>query len=154
MNTTLFYTVWAFASGVLIPVMASLNGGLARGIGGPQWASVILFAVGFAATLTTALVARVPPPTLANLAAANPAQYIGGLVMAFYILSITYLGPRLGLARAIMLVVVAQIFTSAAIDHFGWLGGAVRRITPVKLAGIFVMLTGLAMAQGWLFAKR
>lgn len=154
MNTTLVYTIWAFASGVLIPVMASLNGGLARHLGGPQWASVLLFAVGLSATLAWAIVSRAPFPNGAQFAAPSTPQFLGGLVMAFYILSITYLAPRFGVARAVMLVVVAQIFTSAAIDHFGLFGAMARRLNPVKLLGIVIMITGLAMAQGWLFAKR
>jgi transporter family-2 protein len=154
MNTTVLYTIWAFAAGVFIPVMASLNGGLARHLGGAPWAAAVLFSVALSVTLASALITRAPLPGATNFAAASPAQLLSGVVIAFYILSITYLAPRLGVARAVMLVVVAQIFTSAAIDHFGLVGAAVRRLTPVKLLGLGVMLTGLAMAQGWLFAKR
>jgi bacterial/archaeal transporter family-2 protein len=50
------YAIWAFAAGALIPLMALLNAGLARTVGGQVQATVVLFAVGLAASLLLALI--------------------------------------------------------------------------------------------------
>ena len=42
MGGAIGYAVWAFTSGALIPVMAILNGGLGRALGGPPPQSVLL----------------------------------------------------------------------------------------------------------------
>jgi transporter family-2 protein len=49
--TTVSYALWAFAAGALIPLMAILNAGLARAVGGPVQAAVCLFTVGLLTSL-------------------------------------------------------------------------------------------------------
>ena len=53
--STLAYGGWALAAGVMIPVMAALNGSLGRVLGSAAWAAAILFGVGLIATLGVAL---------------------------------------------------------------------------------------------------
>ncbi len=86
---------WAFAAGMLIPVMAALNGALGRAIGSPTWAAVALFAIGLVATLAFTLATSGGPP-FATLSRARPEQFLGGLIVAFYVLSVTYLTPKRG----------------------------------------------------------
>ena len=140
------YGVWAFAAGVLIPVMAALNGGLGRAIGSAAWAAVILFTVALAASLVAAGAQSGPPRTEA-LAAVRPEQLGAGLVVAFYVLTATYLTPRFGVAPTILCVVAAQIVTAAVIGHFGWLGAPVQRMDVLRLAGLALMLGGLFLTQ-------
>ncbi len=59
----------------------------------------------------------------------------------------TLLAPRFGIGNAILLVMTAQIFTSALIDHFGLLGAAIRPVTAPRIAGLVIMLAGLALTQ-------
>src|SRR5580693_5167064 len=112
--TTWGYGAWAFCAGVLIPVMAAQNAHLGRSIGSPGWATALLCAVALAASLVFAVVSSGAPP-VAQLSRAPLTQLLAGLVMSFYVLSATYLAPRFGLAPTILLVVVAQIVTSATV---------------------------------------
>lgn len=71
----------------------------------------------------------------------------GGLIVAFYVLSVTLLAPRFGIGNAILFVMVAQIFTSAAIDHFGLFGAILRPVSLLRAGGLAVLLLGLVISQ-------
>lgn len=144
--TTWIYAAWAFAAGALIPVMATLNGGLGRGLGSPQWATVVLMAVGFAAALGFAALSGAAPNWTA-LRHAPPHQYLGGLIVAFYGVSATYLTPRFGVGPTILFVVAAQIVISALIGQFAWLGAARQPIDVQRAIGLALMIFGVMLVQ-------
>lgn len=139
------YAVWAFAAGALIPVMAVLNANLARAAGNPAIAAATLFAVGFIASLTVALASGVHG--VGGLFSARPQFFVGGIIVAFYIVSVTMLAPRFGVGNAILFIMTAQVFTSAAIDHFALFGAPSRPIDGLRIAGLVLLLAGLAVTQ-------
>jgi len=141
------YALWAFAAGALIPLMAILNAGLARGAGGPVQASVILFAIALLASLLVAAIATARIPEFADLVRTPPCRYAGGLIVAFYVLSITFLAPRFGIGNAIMFAVTAQLLSSAAIDHFALAGAALRPLTALRLLGLIIVIIGVVLTQ-------
>lgn len=144
--TTWIYAGWAFAAGMLIPVMATLNGGLGRGLGSPEWATVVLFAVGLAAALTIAAL-KSTPLHWGSFRHVPPIQYVGGLIVAFYALSATYLTPRFGVGPTVLFVVVAQILTSALIGQFGWFGAPRQPIDMQRAVGLALTVLGVLMVQ-------
>jgi transporter family-2 protein len=141
------YAIWAFAAGALIPLMATLNAGLARAAGGQVQATVILFAIGLSASLLLALTTAVRLPDLHALARLAPHQYAGGLIVGFYVLSITFLAPRFGVGNAILFAVMAQLITSALIDHFAFAGATLRPLTIMRAAGLLIVITGVVITQ-------
>ena len=145
--STVSYALWAFAAGALIPLMAILNAGLARGVGGPIQAAVILFATGLVASLLVAATAAVRIPQLSAIAGIAPAQYAGGVIVAFYVLSITFLAPRFGVGNAILFAVTAQLFSSAVIDHFALAGAALRSLTTLRVVGLTIVISGVVLTQ-------
>ena len=52
--------------------------------------------------------------------------FLAGLLVAFYVLSITWVAPRFGLGNAIMCVLLGQLISAAVIDQFGLMGAMVR----------------------------
>lgn len=145
--TLLVYAAWAFAAGALIPLMAILNAGLARTTGGIIQATVILLAVGLLAALAVSLLAGARLPGFGTYSAIAPRQYAGGFIVAFYVLSITFLAPRFGVGNAILLAVTAQLITSAFIDHFALAGAALRPITLVRGVGLGIVIVGVVITQ-------
>ncbi|MGA2777226.1 MAG: DMT family transporter [Steroidobacteraceae bacterium] len=145
--TTMTYAAWAFAAGALIPLMAILNGGLARAAGGTIQATVLLFATGLLASIALAISTAAHIPNLQALVRIAPAHYAGGLIVGFYILSITFLAPRFGVGNAILFAVTAQLLTSAVIDHFALAGAALRPITLVRAAGLIIVVGGVVITQ-------
>ena len=139
--------IWAALAGAFIPVMAILNGRLGKSMGEALHASVILFGVGFLFCLTVALVLTKSLPHATDLANAKPIEYLGGLIVGFYVISATLLAPRIGLANFIVCAVSAQIIISVVIDHFGLLGAMVRPVSMTRLIGIGLLIAGIIVTQ-------
>jgi bacterial/archaeal transporter family-2 protein len=144
--STVSYALWAFAAGALIPLMAILNAGLARAVGGPVQATVILFAIGLVTSLLVAATTTVRIPELRTMVHI-PTQFAGGLIVAFYVLSITFLAPRFGVGNAILFAVTAQLLSSAVIDHYALAGASLRPLTSTRILGLTIVIIGLVLTQ-------
>lgn len=142
---TLGYAAVMIAAGIAIPVMAAMSGTLGRHLDSAPAATAILFAVALMiATVTTFATGA---PELAKIAVAPRHLLLGGACVAFYALSITFIGPRFGVANAILCVLLGQMICSAAIDHYGLLGAPVVPLSTARAAGIFLMAIGLFLAR-------
>jgi len=119
----------------------------ARCVGGPIPAAVILFATGLVASLLVAATATVRMPELSAVARIAPIQYAGGVIVAFYVLSITFLAPRFGVGNAILFAVTAQLFSAAVIDHFALAGAALRPLTILRVVGLAIVISGVVLTQ-------
>ncbi|MEH6519300.1 MAG: DMT family transporter [Halioglobus sp.] len=133
-------------AGVGIPVMAALNGGLGTKLDNPVQAATILFTLALACCLVL-LWLQPRELTVDLVAAAPPHFYLGGLLVAFYVLAITWIAPIIGVGNAIMLVLTGQLFASALIDHSGWLGAPVSPLSSVRAVGILLMALGILLAR-------
>lgn len=132
-------------AGVGIPIMAALNGSLGARLASPATAAAILFAVGFAAAAATSLASG--GPSRAIIGAAPWPYYMGGAIVAFYILSITAIGPRFGIANAVFFVILGQIVAATIIDHFGLFGAAAAPVTMQRAVGVTLIAIGALIAR-------
>jgi transporter family-2 protein len=147
MKTTSLLWLLAFVAGALIPVQAAANAALSKSIqGNVPFAALILFVVAGVATAVGALLAGGQIPSAAALRAAPWWSYIGGLIVAFYVFSITFLAPRLGVGTAIALIVTGQVVAALTIDHFGLLGSLTFPLTPGRMVGAVLMAVGVFLA--------
>jgi transporter family-2 protein len=145
--STVSYALWAFAAGAMIPLMAILNAGLARATGGPILATAILLATGLLAVVLLAVITATRLPEVQSVLRIAPIQYAGGLIVAFYILSITYIAPRFGVGNAILFAVTAQLVTSALIDQFALAGASQRPVTALRAIGLLIVVAGVLLTQ-------
>jgi transporter family-2 protein len=141
------YALWAFTAGALIPLMAILNSGLARATGGAIQATVLLFAVGLLASLVIAAITKADIPAIQTLARISLSQYAGGVIVGFYVLSITFIAPRFGVGNAILFAVTAQLLTSALIDHFALAGASLRPLSATRAIGLVTVIIGVVITQ-------
>ncbi|HWA02289.1 MAG TPA: DMT family transporter [Rhizomicrobium sp.] len=133
-----------FATGVGIPVMAALNARLGTQLGSPWAAGFLLFVLG-AGICGIAMLWLGPPQKGWFVAPAF--YYMGGVLVAFYVLSVTWSAPRIGVANAIFFVLVGQIVAAALIDQFGLFGALKSTLTWPRLLGIALMLVGTFLAR-------
>jgi transporter family-2 protein len=133
------------ATGIGIPIMAAANATLGARLESAPVAAAILFAVAFATTALAAIVTG--PPGKSLFAAAPWPYYVSGLLVAFYVLSITAIAPRFGVGNAIFFVLLGQIASAAAIDQFGLFGAAKSEIGIARLCGIVLMAAGVFLAR-------
>jgi bacterial/archaeal transporter family-2 protein len=72
--------------------------------------------------------------------------WLGGVLSAFIILSITIATPRIGVAAAIGLVIAGQLVVAAAIDRFGWFGFDPIALHWPRVLGIVLLAAGAALS--------
>jgi transporter family-2 protein len=146
-KTTSLLGLLALVAGALIPVQAAANAALSKSIGGNvPFSALTLFLVAGAVTALAVLVSRDSVPTATSLHAAPWWSYVGGLIVAFYVFSITFLAPRLGVGTAISLVVTGQILAALTIDHFGLFRSLTFPLSPTRLLGAGLMGIGVFLA--------
>ena len=143
-STNLLLSALMFAAGIGIPIMAALNARLGAEIASPWGAGFILCMVGAVVCGIAMALFGLPK---AGWFAAPLMYYAGGLLVAFYILSVTVSAPRIGVANAIFLVLVGQIVAAALIDHFGLFGARVSPLSVQRGIGIVVMAAGAYLAR-------
>ena len=134
-----------FIAGAGIPLMAALNAGLGVRLGNPIPAASVLFLLAF--VITAVLTLTNPLPSKAEIIAMPVHYYLGGVFVAFYVLSITWIAPKIGLGNAIFIVLCGQLVAAAIIDHFGLLNVLKAPITTVRFVGIGLMVIGIYLAK-------
>ncbi len=139
------YAAVMLVAGVGIPIQAALNGSLGSRLGSPLLAAMIATALAFSIATAAVLVSGVPQAV--RFTAVPYFWYLGGAFMALYIISITFIGPRFGVGNAVFFVLLGQIISAAAIDHFGLFGAARSPVTAMRLAGIALMALGVFLAR-------
>lgn len=145
MSPNVAYASIMFLAGIGIPVLASLNASLGTRIGSPAVAALCLFLIAF---MATGVVVAATGAGAARLLSAQPRHlFLAGLLVAFYVLSITYIAPHFGVGNAIFFVLLGQLVAAALIDHFGLFGARVETLSLTRAAGIALIAAGIALTQ-------
>lgn len=141
------YVAIGLMAGVAVPILASINAALGQAIGNVWWASMVLCTVAFVTILGVSLATGAGLPGPAMLAGASWWHLAAGCFFTVYIVSITFVAPRIGLGNAIVLVIVAQIVTAVVIDHFGLLGASVTPLDWKRTLGVLFLIAGVLLAR-------
>ncbi len=145
MTQNFAYGLTMFAAGIGIPTLAALNAALGQKIGSPSAAALSLFLI---ASLTAALAVAVTGPAALKAIPAQPKHLLlAGVLIAFYVLSITYIAPHFGVGNAVFFVLLGQLVAAASIDHFGLFGANVTPLSLSRAGGLALMAAGLALTQ-------
>ena len=145
MSLLLFFL--AFGAGIAVSFQAAINSQMAAAVGANSVvAALVSFLCGTAALAVVALVRGGLPDALAALPQQPLWKFSGGFLGAAFIFCTVLLVPRIGLLNLVVLVIVGQLLTSMAIDHFGLVNVAMRRVSAVRLAGAAVMIAGVGLA--------
>ncbi len=144
---SLFLYGLALITGALIPVQAVTNAMLNKATGDILYSSLILFVVGIGLVSVLILICRPTLPTVGQLVNAPVSSYAGGLIVATYVLSITFLTPKIGVGNAVLLIVTGQVLSSALIDHYGLFGAKIFPLNFKKLIGLLSIIFGLVMVN-------
>mgnify|MGYP000002160512 CR=1 FL=1 len=147
MKIWLLLPLMAVFAGALIPVQAAANASLSKSLGSVVYAALFLFIVGLAFVASFVAANRLPMPALSTFLNAPAYSYIGGLIVATYVLSITYLAPKMGVGNAICFIVTGQIIAAVLIDHFALMGSVSAPLNLQRFGGVMLMIVGLFLAR-------
>ncbi|AXI47452.1 hypothetical protein C1J03_16425 [Sulfitobacter sp. SK012] len=139
------YAIIMLIAGIGIPVLAALNAQLGGRIGSPAAAATVLFIIAFSVSLAVTLMTG--PQGFARMIGAPKHLFLAGLLVAFYILSITYIAPHFGIGNAVFFVLLGQLISAAAIDHFGLFGAQISPLGLARAGGIALMAAGVWLTQ-------
>ncbi len=138
----------ALVAGAVLPVQGAVNALLHADLQAPFAVGLTSFVV---ATVAMALVlafslslAKSPPPTLAALPRMPWWGWLGGFAGATYVVTVFTAIPVIGATTAVGLTVLGQQVASIFVDRYGWFRLPKRPVSPLRLAGIVVLLAGVA----------
>lgn len=132
-------------AGVGIPILAALNARLGANIGAPAAAATVLFAVAFCTAAVAAVLTGMHG--FARLAGQPWHLFLAGGLIAFYVLSITWIAPAFGVGNAVLFVLLGQMISAGLIDQFGLFGARAVALSPLRIGGLVLMAVGLLLTQ-------
>ncbi|WP_375265246.1 DMT family transporter [Planktotalea sp.] len=139
------YALTMLFAGIGIPILAALNAALGGRIGSPVLASVILFSVAFLSAAAVYATGMFKPT--GSVLAAPKHLFLAGVLIAFYVLSITFIAPKFGVGNAVFFVLLGQLISAAMIDHFGLFGAQINPLSITRAGGIVLMAAGVYLTQ-------
>jgi bacterial/archaeal transporter family-2 protein len=141
------YIALALITGAGVAVQALINARLRIVLGGPFWAAIGQFIVGLLLLAVLAVATRQSAPTLEEVPRAPWWVWTGGAFGATFIIVSIVMTPRVGTAVTLASVTVGQLLMALVLDHHGWLGGPVIRLSPVRLLGAGLLLAGILLMR-------
>lgn len=142
-----FYLFIALATGAAMAVQALANSRLRFALGTPLWAAIAQFIVGLAALVVLAVAMRQPAGDTSGLSRMPWWGWIGGAIGALFIVVSIVLTPRLGTALTLATMTVGQLVAALVLDHYGWLGAPVIRLSLTRALGAAFLLAGIALMR-------
>jgi len=134
-----------FAAGIGIPLLAALNAALGQRLGNPAAAALILFLIALSAATVAAVVTG--PGALKKLPGTPPHLFLAGALIAFYVLSITWIAPTFGVGNAVFFVLLGQLISAGLIDQFGLFGAQQQSLSPLRIGGLAMMAGGVLLTR-------
>jgi bacterial/archaeal transporter family-2 protein len=139
------YFLLAFVAGMALTIQVGINSTLRRGLGSPVMATFVSFLVGTIGLVLFLLLSRTSLPNKAAIASIPTWAWFGGLVGAFYVATTVIVGPRLGSATLLALVVLGQLLAALVIDHYGWIGFPQHSISTLRILGAILLFGGVLL---------
>jgi transporter family-2 protein len=138
--------VMVLLAGAATSIQAGVNGALGKKVGIIE-AALVSFLVGTLFLFVIFIFAR--KGNIQNALEVPKWQLIGGALGAIYIMIMVNAVPQVGMATALITLIVGQMTTSLLIDHFGLIGDKIIPIDFKKICGVLLM--GMAI---YLFYKK
>jgi transporter family-2 protein len=129
------------AGSIQVAVMSRLGGRIG-----------VLEALGFSTALTAVLAVAVLAAARHSIGGLERALHqpwwtlTGGVMGLLIVFTITYAGPRIGVAATVGIMIAGQLVMGAAIDRWGLFGSARIPLHWPRLAGIVLLAVGAALS--------
>lgn len=138
------FLIFAFLIGISNAVQSGVNTQLRESINNPILAAMTSFFVGLMVlTIAFACFNQNPIPTLADLKQVSWTRFMGGVLGAFYVITVIFIVRNIGPANMMCLVIAGQMVTVMTIDHFGLQGFAVHHMNLPRILGAILLVGGV-----------
>jgi transporter family-2 protein len=142
------WVVLGLAGGAVLPIQGAINAELNAELDAATAVGAFSFLVataGMALVLGGFLAAGAPRPRVEPLRGVPWWGWLGGLCGATYVTAVFLLIPEIGAAPVVVLTVAGQQLASVAVDRYGLLRLPRREISRRRLAGVALLLCGVAL---------
>jgi transporter family-2 protein len=93
------------------------------------------------------VITRQPVPSLAGTGRLPWWIWTGGVIGAAYVVAMIVTTRPLGVALMVAAVIVGQMIAALLIDHYGWFGVDVQRLTLSRFVGVLLLLGGVLLIR-------
>jgi transporter family-2 protein len=146
-NPNGLYLLLTITAGAGLAFQAVINTRLGGALGAPLWAAVTQVFIGFVSLLIVAGVLRQPMPDFSAPSHLPWWIWIGGMLGSLYVFTAIVSTRPLGVVLMVAAAIVGQTIAALLIDHYGWFGVDVHRITPQRVVGIALLLAGVLLIR-------
>ena len=140
------YIALAIAAGAGLAFQAVINSRLRTVLDSALWAATVQVLVGLVMLAAVVAIAREPMPG-GSISRVPWWAWTGGLLGSFYVLTAIVTTVPLGAALTVAAIVVGQTLAALVIDHYGWFGLEVQRLSPVRLLGALMLVGGVVLMR-------
>lgn len=143
------WRILGIISGTFMTTQAAINGRLGQILHSPLQAAWVSFMVGLSLLLLYVLLIERSLPRLKEAFRLHIPSYLwlGGLLGGTFVYVNALLLPRIGAGQTIVLVLLGMISGGLLVDHFALFGAARKRILPVQLLGLALLIAGVAIIR-------
>ncbi|KMK52535.1 hypothetical protein RO21_00510 [[Actinobacillus] muris] len=144
-----FWRLFGIGAGMLMASQTAINAELGRELNASIQAAFISFLVGGTGLFFVVMLYERSFHRLKNGIGKGKPWWIwfGGTLGALFIFGSIILVPQIGTGGAIVLVLLGLISGSLLVDKFGLLGAIPKRILPIQLLGLGILICGVALIQ-------
>ncbi len=145
------YAFMAFAIGFGTSIQSGINGQLRLVTGNPLVATAVNFTVGTVLLILMLLwtsrkkIYRLPDHR--RLRITHWWMWIGGTLGVIYVMATILCPPVIGYGAFFSMMITGQMLFSATIDHIGWFGTSITKISKKRLLGVLLLLAGAVLVQ-------
>lgn len=140
----MLWQLCAVVTGCLMASIGAIYARLGLLIGSPVQASTVSFII----ATTVMLLFCLSSGKIKNISQAFDRRHpwwmwLGGICGAITVYGNAWLIPKIGAGLFIMLLLIGQLSLSLLMEQRGWLGAPQKKITPIQIIGILLMLCGI-----------
>lgn len=142
----------ALIAGAVLPVQGAVNALLRHDLGGAPFAvgaiSFFVATLAMAAVMLVVLALRkTPSPNIGGVQTMPWWGWLGGVAGATYVTTVFTAIPVIGAAAAVGFTVAGQQVASVFVDRYGWFRLPQRPVSGLRLAGVVLLLAGVAVIK-------
>jgi bacterial/archaeal transporter family-2 protein len=139
-------------AGAILPIQGAINGLLRHDLHAPLAVGITSFVVAVLAMMpmllfSTAGMKKRPEPGLQSFHTIPWWSWLGGVAGAYYVMIVFTAIPLIGAATTVGLTIAGQQLVSMFVDRYGLLRLPQRPISTVRMASVFLLLTGVALIR-------
>lgn len=131
--------------GVVLAVHLAMNGRVGSVLNNARVGNALFWCIGALGAVAIGLTGW-RGGALDPLKNVHPALLTAGVLGACLVFAIAWLIPQVGAGAVMITLIAGQVLGGLILSHYGWLGSPVEPITLTKLAGVAVMIGGVALA--------